>query len=125
MVAQWLGSWILVHLCLETQVRSLSSSLFCCFLTFCLFLFSHFLSKFFFCSPVALAILRLQSAPVCRKITPWSAPLLLSASMINYPSRRKKMKPRFKVNSKTIINLPSLPLEPYTKCNRVLQQAGR
>jgi len=46
------------------------------------------------------------------------APQLLSASMINYPSRRK-MKPRFKAKSmiqwvecnqnKTFVNLPSLP----------------
>jgi len=52
------------------------------------------------------------------KITPWSTPLLLSASMINYPSRRRKMKPWFKANSmmqwternqnKTFVNLPSL-----------------
>jgi len=52
------------------------------------------------------------------KITLWRAPQLLSASMINYPSRRK-MKPPFKANSmmqwvecnrnKTFVNLPSLP----------------
>ena len=47
------------------------------------------------------------------------APLILSASMINYPSKRRKMQPRFKANSmmqwiehnwsKTFVNLPSLP----------------
>jgi len=48
----------------------------------------------------------------------WHVPLLFSASMINYPSRRRKIKPRYKANSmiqwiehnrnKTFINLPSL-----------------
>ena len=63
---------------------------------------------------------------------------VLSASMINYPSRRRKMKPRFKANSvmqwidwnKTTINPRSLPWKSEIsgaahQHNQVLQQAGR
>jgi len=68
------------------------------------------------------------------KITSWRTPLLLSTSMINYPSRGRKMKPRFKANSiiqwiernwnKTFINLPSLPWKSEISGDVHLAQPG-